>query len=391
MSKIVQLLGLASIVTNAGTQFRESLCEEATNNYTEILKAWKEENTKDAPDKSMSEWTKCPLPAIVVFKTPENTYINADGFHRIKAAKAAKLEYYPAEQREGTKEDAIKYALQANDKHGVRLTDADKHNKLKAALKVDGYATLSNNALAAKIGVSESFVRTNRPASENSPVRSVTTKEGKTSSMDTSNIGKKTGSGRAKKAAAKKAAKKSGKKADKKSAATQPEGDQGAGGEHPSSAPPAAKQFDEETEANIKKICAAVFSAGLCESAEKLDEAIRTGVFQHISKGDIREWATTSAKRIAMIYPLVTENLRMKPKAAYAYIDAVPTSNTRLEHLFNVSLARREVLCEDVDGFVILIAPKETVKHIRNHTLGAHCVVPKGAEEEFKKALAESF
>ena len=71
------------------------------------------------------------FPPIVVFSTDETTYMLADGFHRVQAAKNALHATISAEVHPGGLDEAIDYACQANIKHGLRPTTADKR---KAAL-----------------------------------------------------------------------------------------------------------------------------------------------------------------------------------------------------------------------------------------------------------------
>jgi hypothetical protein len=98
------------------------------------------------------------FPPIVVFNDGAVNWIG-DGNHRIFAAISAGMTDIEAEIRPGTRDDALKYALTANDTHGIRATNADKRHGVEMALDNEAWKGLSNCALADLCGVSEGFVR----------------------------------------------------------------------------------------------------------------------------------------------------------------------------------------------------------------------------------------
>lgn len=403
MSKNIILITLASLNLRAGTQFREKLDEDAIKTYTEKLKEWKAENTLDAEGKPlaapkpMSEWSKCPLPPITVFRTssPDGD-INADGFHRVKAAKAAGLEEFHAEIKEGDKADAIKYALGANADHGVHLTRADMHNKLKSALKFEDFSKLSNNGLAKKIGVSEFFVRTNRPASATPENRVSVGKDGKEkATVKTAGIGKKGGKAKAKKAATKKVAKASGKKgAAGTPAAGTPQTEEekalagalgGDGG-----GTDTGKKFDEDTEKALGRIVKALNEATPPVDGAAFDKAIRDGSLE-LSNRDIKLFAQTSPERIVQAYPLIAGANRLKPAAAFAFLDKATDSETKLKHLFNMTIAARGAVYEKVEGFHVLVVPDdENNVVLRNMQLRSFFYAPHANADAARDALAQA-
>ena len=65
------------------------------------------------------------LPPVDVFKTPDG-FLLADGFHRIAAAKRLGLEQVDVTIHEGTRNDALEFAVIANTKNGDRLTSAER-------------------------------------------------------------------------------------------------------------------------------------------------------------------------------------------------------------------------------------------------------------------------
>jgi len=72
-------------------------------------------------------------PVVVFYDFMGDAYYLADGFHRVEAAKRAECTKIKAEVHEGTYKAALKYALGANAKHGLRRTNADKRNAMEIA------------------------------------------------------------------------------------------------------------------------------------------------------------------------------------------------------------------------------------------------------------------
>jgi hypothetical protein len=99
------------------------------------------------------------FPPVVVFQD-EGESILADGFHRLKAAQKARLKHLDAEVRQGSRKDALRFALGANDTHGLRRTNRDKRRAVEMALAE--FANLSDHLLAEMCGVSVPTVGTVR-------------------------------------------------------------------------------------------------------------------------------------------------------------------------------------------------------------------------------------
>lgn len=74
------------------------------------------------------------LPPIVVFELPDTGMVVPDGFHRHKAYYLAGRERIPARIIKGTRQEALAYALGANEDHGLKRNAADKRNAVKMAL-----------------------------------------------------------------------------------------------------------------------------------------------------------------------------------------------------------------------------------------------------------------
>ena len=94
------------------------------------------------------------FPPVIVFQDG-GEFILADGWHRVKAARLAKLKHILAEIRQGSRQDALRFALGANHKHGLRRTNGDKRRAVEIALTEFG--KLSDRLLAEMCGVSHTF------------------------------------------------------------------------------------------------------------------------------------------------------------------------------------------------------------------------------------------
>ena len=109
-------LKIDSIQTEAGTQTRVKINEDAVTEYAEAM-----ENGAE-------------FPPVTVFHDGTD-YWMADGFHRIMAASRNGFVDIEAEVRKGTKRDALIYALGANTANGLRRTNDDKRRCVEIALK----------------------------------------------------------------------------------------------------------------------------------------------------------------------------------------------------------------------------------------------------------------
>lgn len=135
-AKVVRLR-LNSIRLDAGTQTHAHIDEATVGEYSE----------------AMARGDR--FPPVVVFQN-NGEFIMADGFHRVKAARRARLTHILAEIRKGTRRDALKFALGANHKHGLRRTNGDKRRAVELALAEFG--TLSDHLISDMCGVCQSFV-----------------------------------------------------------------------------------------------------------------------------------------------------------------------------------------------------------------------------------------
>src|SRR5271169_1225565 len=113
-SRLVRLK-LDLIRLDAGTQTRAQIDEATVEEYAEAMLRG---------DK---------FPPVIVFQN-DGEYIMADGFHRFRSARKARLTHILAEIRKGSRQDALRFALGANHKHGLRRTNLDKRRAVEMAL-----------------------------------------------------------------------------------------------------------------------------------------------------------------------------------------------------------------------------------------------------------------
>ncbi|QDU82637.1 Transcriptional regulator NovG [Polystyrenella longa] len=133
------IIPLSDITTDAGTQMRESLNQEAIADYAAAMKRG------------------IKFPAIVCL-FDGSTYFLVDGFHRYWAAKEAKMSQVDMLVADGSLRDAMLLAALVNQEHGVRRTNADKRNAVYHVLTHDDYRETSSREIALLTGVSHTFV-----------------------------------------------------------------------------------------------------------------------------------------------------------------------------------------------------------------------------------------
>ena len=103
-------------------------------------------------------------------------YWVVDGFHRLAAARAAKLTRIRAEIRHGDRRAALLASAGANATHGLRRTNADKNKAVRVLLDDPEWSTWSTNEIAQRCGVSDYLVaklrRAHLPEQEDSHTES---------------------------------------------------------------------------------------------------------------------------------------------------------------------------------------------------------------------------
>jgi hypothetical protein len=131
------------------------------------------------------------FPPVVLFVDPKGVHHLADGYHRCAAAEAAGLTEIAAEVRQGTRKDALLYAVGANASHGLKRTNADRRKAVMLLLADASWGKRSDNWIAKQANVSQPFVSKLRATSNviSDPVRE--TADGRM--VDTTEIGKDSG------------------------------------------------------------------------------------------------------------------------------------------------------------------------------------------------------
>lgn len=146
----VQLVSLAEIRIDGGTQCRLELSEATVEEYSELL----------VGDFAFP-------PALVYFDG--STYWMADGFHRFFAYKRTHHDEMPCVVLQGSREDAQWESCGSNKAHGLRRSNADKQRAVVLALAHPNAANLSNGVIASHVGVDEGTIRNYRKKAESTP------------------------------------------------------------------------------------------------------------------------------------------------------------------------------------------------------------------------------
>jgi hypothetical protein len=95
------------------------------------------------------------FPPIIIFDDGEHKWL-ADGYHRYYAARKAEINEISAEFRNGTKVDALRFALSANTRHGLRRSQIDRRRAILIAIQQFG--DLSNREIARSVNVDDKTV-----------------------------------------------------------------------------------------------------------------------------------------------------------------------------------------------------------------------------------------
>jgi hypothetical protein len=134
-------LSLSKIRTDGGTQTRTGINQEAIDEYAAAYRRGEK------------------LPPVEVFHDKRaGSYWLGDGFHRVYAAKEARLRVIAAVIHEGTQRDARLFAAGANRTHGLKRTNDDKRKAVSSLLLDAEWVTWSNQKIAEHCGVSGQMV-----------------------------------------------------------------------------------------------------------------------------------------------------------------------------------------------------------------------------------------
>lgn len=105
----------------------------------------------------------CHFPPLIVFwDSSERVYWLADGWHRWHAYHRAGRKGVECDVRDGTRRDALLFAVGANVTHGRRRTRADIRRAVAALLDDAEWSKWSHREIARRCGVTDYLVRTMR-------------------------------------------------------------------------------------------------------------------------------------------------------------------------------------------------------------------------------------
>lgn len=185
MNGISILLDRDKIRTDGGTQARTEINEATVREYAETLR------------QAAVEELPWPFPDVIVFYDGENYWLG-DGFHRVNAAKQAEYHQVSAEVRQGTRRDAVLFAVGANATHGLRRSQADKRRAIETLLRDDEWGRWSDREIARRCNVSHPTVAAIRAevTGNFSSERVYVDKHGNETRMETASIGKKFNQGK---------------------------------------------------------------------------------------------------------------------------------------------------------------------------------------------------
>jgi hypothetical protein len=136
-----ETLSIDLLRIDGDTQSRVAIDQDVVSDYSEVI--------QDAEG-----W---PFPPLDVFHDGTDYFI-ADGFHRKLGALRAKRASVPCNVHEGTARDARIFGMTANDRHGLRMTRADKRRCVEWLLNNGGKMTQAS--IAETAGVAKRTVAT---------------------------------------------------------------------------------------------------------------------------------------------------------------------------------------------------------------------------------------
>lgn len=132
-------LKVSEIRTDGGTQMRAELNQDVYLEYRDQYLATGE------------------FPPMDVF-FDGTAYWLADGFHRLFGAREAKQKTVLCNIHDGTLRDAILFAVAANQRHGLKRSNADKRNAVMTLLNDPEWVKWSDSKIAEQAGVTHPFV-----------------------------------------------------------------------------------------------------------------------------------------------------------------------------------------------------------------------------------------
>ena len=132
-------LKITEIELDSGLQARASMSQAVIDEYTEVIR------------------NGGVMPPITLFHDGAKYYL-ADGWHRLYGHKSAGFAEIDADIKKGSRRDAILYSVSANDKHGLRRSNADKRKAVSVLLEDFEWSEWTDVKIAEQCGVSSMFV-----------------------------------------------------------------------------------------------------------------------------------------------------------------------------------------------------------------------------------------
>lgn len=164
-------INLLNIRIDGKTQSRKELNQERVNEYSEMIREGIE------------------FPPITVFYDGSDYWLSS-GFHRYFASKQAGKASLDCDVKEGTVTDALWFSLGSNN-HGLDKTAEDKRYMMQIIIDNPIWSKLSNNKIAAHIGVSNMTVGRIRKELDIKPSEvTYTDKNGREATISTENMGR---------------------------------------------------------------------------------------------------------------------------------------------------------------------------------------------------------
>ena len=143
-------LDITKIRTDGGTQVREKLDQGTVELYAERIA------------------TGDTLPPLVVFFDGVDYWL-ASGFHRYEAYLLNEVATIEVEVKDGTREEALWFAVGANRKHGLPLSRKDKRRAIAIVLGREQSRAWSNGRIASYVGCTDKTVASVRNKLESTP------------------------------------------------------------------------------------------------------------------------------------------------------------------------------------------------------------------------------
>lgn len=174
-----ELVSMADVRTDGGTQARMTINETVVKDYADALEAG----------------VKLP-PVVLYYDESTDVHWLADGFHRFEAHRMIGRVAISAFVKDGTQREAMLHAAGANATHGLPRTREDKRCAVTMLLQDREWAQWSDNAIAKACHVSNHLVADIRASltwnspSETPAERTYITKHGTAATMQTAKVGK---------------------------------------------------------------------------------------------------------------------------------------------------------------------------------------------------------